>query len=123
VAIANSNHTSYTLADGSTNTGGSWSALSPADGHIIWQVADPTPGVGDPGAVSVANGVLYAGSISGFMYGIRADSGTVLFSFSSGGSVIDGPSIANGRIYWGSGYPKAPGLPNNKVYAFSLPGH
>jgi hypothetical protein len=31
-------------------------------------------------------------------------SGKVLFDFFSGGSVIDGPSIADGVVFWGSGY-------------------
>jgi hypothetical protein len=47
--------------------------------------------------------------------------GAILFSFASGGSVIDAPSIVNGTVYWGSGYRNiAPGIGNNKVYAFTL---
>jgi polyvinyl alcohol dehydrogenase (cytochrome) len=49
--------------------------------------------------------------------------GNILWSFESGGSVLDGPSIVNGTVYWGSGYRKiAPGIGNNKVFAFSLAG-
>jgi polyvinyl alcohol dehydrogenase (cytochrome) len=84
-------------------------------------VPDPTPGTVDPGAVSVANGVLYAGSYSGAMYGLDARTGAILFSFASGGSVIDAPSIVAGTVYWGSGYRNiAPGVGNNKVYAFTI---
>jgi len=32
---------------------------------------------------------------------------------------VDGPSIVDGVVYWGSGYSN-PGTPNNKLYAFSL---
>src|SRR6185503_6856023 len=65
VAITNSGHTSYRLANGGpTIDWGSWAALDPRSGRILWQVADPTPGALDPGAVSVANGVMYAGSYS-----------------------------------------------------------
>ena len=73
--------------------------------------------------MSVANGVLYAGSYSGAMYGLDAATGAVLFTFASGGSVIDAPSIVKGTVYWGSGYRNIPpGIGNNKVFAFSLSG-
>ena len=123
VAITNSLHLPYTLANGGpTITWGSWAALDPRTGKILWQVPDPTPGAGDPGAVSVANGVLYAGSYSGAMYGLDARTGAVLFTFASGGSVIDAPSIVKGTVYWGSGYRNIPpGIGNNKVYAFTIP--
>ena len=123
VAITNSLHLTYTLANGGpTINWGSWAALDPRTGRILWQVPDPTPGTVDPGAVSVANGVLYAGSYSGAMYGLDARNGAVLFTFASGGSVIDAPSIVKGTVYWGSGYRNIPpGIGNNKVFAFTLP--
>jgi hypothetical protein len=31
-------------------------------------------------------------------------SGKILFGFNSGGSVIDGPSLVDGTVYWGSGH-------------------
>jgi polyvinyl alcohol dehydrogenase (cytochrome) len=123
-AVNNPAHTTFTLANGGpTINWGSWAALDPRNGRILWQVPDPTVGALDPGAVSVANGVLYAGSYSGAMYGLDAATGAVLFSFASGGSVIDAPSIVKGTVYWGSGYRNiAPGIGNNKVFAFSLSG-
>jgi len=122
VAITNSGHTSYRLANGGpTIDWGSWAALDPRSGRILWQVADPTPGALDPGAVSVANGVMYAGSYSGSMYALNARSGRILWSFASGGSVAGGPSIVDGTVFWGSGYGRIGGTPNNKVYAFQLP--
>jgi polyvinyl alcohol dehydrogenase (cytochrome) len=123
VAITNSLHTTYTLANGGpTINWGSWAALDPRTGRILWQVPDPTPGAVDPGAVSVANGVLYAGSYSGAMHALDARTGAVLFTFASGGSVIDAPSIVGGTVYWGSGYRNIPpGIGNNKVYAFTIP--
>jgi polyvinyl alcohol dehydrogenase (cytochrome) len=76
----------------------------------------------DPGAVSTANGVAYAGSYSGHMYALDAASGKILFDFNSGGSVIGGPSIVTGMVYWGSGFAHiSPGIPNNRLYAFGLP--
>jgi len=124
VAITNSSHKPYTLANGGPSINwGSWAALDPASGRILWQVADPTPGATDQGAVSVANGIVYAGSYSGTMYALDAAAGRVLFQFASGGSVVDGPSLTGNMVFWGSGYGHiAPGIPNNKVYAFSPSG-
>jgi polyvinyl alcohol dehydrogenase (cytochrome) len=82
--------------------------------------------------MSVANGVVFAGSLSGTMNALNAQTGKVLWSFASGGPVIDAPSIVNGVVYWGSGYSR--GTPTNpsirrgrnkvasKIYAF-VPGN
>jgi len=123
VAIANSDHLPYTLVpSGQQITWGAWSALDVATGKILWQTADPTANTIDRGSVSVANGVMYAGSNSGQMYALDATNGNILWNFASGGTVIDGPSIVDGTLYWGSGYRSIQGTGNNKVYAFSLAG-
>src|SRR5580704_11552288 len=123
VAIANSDLLPYTLVpSGQQITWGAWSALDVATGKILWQTADPTPGSIDRGSVSVANGVMYVGSNSGQMYALNTATGNILWSFASGGSVIDGPSIVDGALYWGSGYREIAGTGNNKVYAFTLAG-
>jgi polyvinyl alcohol dehydrogenase (cytochrome) len=123
-AISNSLHGAYTLAKrGQAITWGSWSAVDAGTGRIVWQTADPTKGAIDPGAMSVANGVVYAGSFSGSMYAMDAKTGNILWSFDSGGAVVDGPAIADGVVYWGSGYSHiSPGKANNQVFAFA-PGH
>ena len=89
---------------------------------MIWQTPDPVSGATDQGSVSVANGVVYAGSTAGSMYAFDAKTGKILWSFASGGSVIDGPSIVDGFVYWGSGYRNGTGGNNNKLYAFTVPG-
>jgi len=124
VAIGNHDHLPYTLVpSGQRITWGAWSALDVATGNILWQTADPTAGAIDTGSVSVANGVLFAGSYSGQMYALDTRTGKILWNFASGGSVIDGPSIVDGTLYWGSGYRNIPpGIGNNKVYAFTLAG-
>ncbi len=123
-AIANNFNMPYTLVPGGQEiTWGAWSALDPFTGKLIWQTADPTSGATDAGSVSVANGVMYAGSSSGFMYALDAATGKILWSFASGGSVKSGPSIVDGVLYWGSGYSVASfggEAGNNKLYAFSL---
>jgi polyvinyl alcohol dehydrogenase (cytochrome) len=98
------------------------SALAVATGKILWQTADPTPATIDRGSVSVANGVMYAGSNSGQMYALNTENGNILWNFASGGSVIDGPSIVDGVVFWGSGYQEVAGTGNNRVYAFTLTG-
>ena len=121
VPIANDKNRTYSLVpSGQTITWGAWSALDARTGKILWQTADPTAGAIDAGSVSVANGVVYAGSSSGQMYAMDTMTGNILWSFASGGSVIDGPSIVDGSVYWGSGYGKS-GIGNNKVYKFTLP--
>ncbi|HEY1464799.1 MAG TPA: PQQ-binding-like beta-propeller repeat protein [Terriglobales bacterium] len=122
-AIANANHKSYKLISGQSITWGAWSAINVATGKILWQTPDPTSGTIDESSLSVANGVVFAGSfdVAGHMYALNSATGKILWSFASGGSVLDGPSIVNGVVYWGSGYSKvANGSGNDKVYAFAL---
>lgn len=108
---------------------GSWSALDPATGKILWQVADPNGGMA-VGPVAVADGVVYAPSMAGSptaqtMLALNAANGNVLWSFAAGSSVIAGATIVDGNVYWGSGYTHLgfPGMTgNNKFYAFSKQG-
>jgi polyvinyl alcohol dehydrogenase (cytochrome) len=106
---------------------GSWGAIDPATGSVLWQTADPNSSI-DLGAVSVANGVLYASSMGALfgqpdqptMFALDAANGKQLWSFVSGGSVNAGPAIANGTLYWGSGYSRLGfGGTNSKLFAFS----
>ena len=122
VAISNFNHKQYTLQPSSqTWNAGSWSALDPATGRIIWQMPDPLA-ASDLGMVSTANGVVFAGSDdpAGTFYAFDAATGSILWRFTSGGSTVAGPAIAQGRLYWGSGY--SIGTPNNKLYSFCVQG-
>jgi polyvinyl alcohol dehydrogenase (cytochrome) len=117
---------------GQLTTVGSWAALNPATGSIEWQVADPAmtaplQGVSVNGPVSVANGILFGGSMdaNGTMFAFDAATGAVLWSFQSGGSVYGGPAIADGVVYWGNGLPNASrllfGTPGGTLYAFAVP--
>jgi len=72
--------------------------------------------------LSVANSVVYAGSFdaTGHVYALNSSTGKILWSYATGGSVIDGPSIVSSNLFWGSGYHKIPpGTANNKVYDFT----
>jgi polyvinyl alcohol dehydrogenase (cytochrome) len=125
VQIANFYGIPYTLPDGQTDYAGSWAALNPATGQIIWQVADPNGAV-DLGPMSVANGVVFAPSMAGSptapnMFALNAANGSVLWSFASGASVNAGATVVNNTVFWGSGYSNL-GIPgytgNTKFYAF-----
>ena len=122
IASANSNYQLYKLLSGQTVTWGFWSAVNASTGKIVWQTADPTSGTRDVGSLSVANGVVYAESLdaAGHMYALDSSNGNILWSYASGGSLIDGPSIVSGNLYWGSGYRRTSGATgNNKVYDFT----
>ncbi len=135
VSIGNGDHQPVAVvsAAGKTSiaTGGLWAALDAATGRILWQVADPQHAI-DTGPLSVANGVVYAGSVAGSgdnMYALDAATGAIEWRFASGGAVASGPAIVDGTAYWGSGYytKMAMKLPyegkNNKLYAFAVPGN
>jgi polyvinyl alcohol dehydrogenase (cytochrome) len=51
----------YGIPSPAGGSAGSWAALDPATGSILWQKADPNGAV-DLGPMAVANGVVYASS-------------------------------------------------------------
>jgi polyvinyl alcohol dehydrogenase (cytochrome) len=114
-----------------TNVGGagSWAALDPETGAILWQVGDPNGAIAI-GPLAVAGGVVYASSMAGSasaptMLALSAATGQIVWSFASGASVNAGATIVDGVVFWGSGYTHL-GIPgftgNNKFYAFSKLG-
>lgn len=120
-ANANSNLVPWPTASGATT--GVWSGLDAVTGQVLWETRPPHGG-GTSGPVTTANGVVYGCSLdpSGYMYALDAATGAVLWEYASGGSCLSGAAIANGTIYWGSGYSNFGfGTPNNQLYAFSLP--
>ena len=134
-----------------------WVALDAATGGLIWQTADPLavcvpgfspvpvplgnfgitvniPTVKNYGPATLANGVVYVGSMPSFafpeppytadMYALDAATGRILWTFKSGASVGGGPAIADGLVVWGTGYPRsgvAIRIQKNRVFAFELP--
>ena len=104
---------------------GFWSALDAGTGEILWQTADPNVGAVDMGAVTVANGVVFAGSMAAganadTMFALDAASGEILWRFASGGSVNGGAAVVDGVVYWGSGYGMWGGRSNNRFFAFEI---
>ncbi|WP_437302267.1 outer membrane protein assembly factor BamB family protein [Sorangium sp. So ce388] len=123
VPIGNNGQVEYTLEpSGQVISWGSWSALDAATGDIVWQTPDPTPGAQARGPLTVANGVLYAGSMSGNVHALSTATGALLWSHPADGSVSAGPAVARGTVYWGSGYESfGIGTPGNTLFAFGLP--
>lgn len=131
VALSNSNHVSFQLApSGTTWNAGAWTALDATTGTILWQTqatgldpTAPTFGAQALGAVSTANGIMYASSNAGDMVALDGGTGAILWTYPSGGTVLGGPAIVGDTLYWGSGYFNLKrGIPNNKLYAFFVPG-
>ena len=130
-AIANSGREEWELIQNGERTGkftegGFWSALDAATGTILWQTPDPNV-ARDQGAVTTANGVVFAGSLArepddSTFFALDAVSGDILWEFASGGSVNAGAAVADGTVYWGSGYGRiaALGTGNDKLYAFEI---
>ena len=113
----------YTLANGGpTINWGSWAALDPRTGRILWQVPDPTPGTVDPGAVSVANGVLYAGSVLRSDVRARRAERSCPFHLRQRWLGYRRTVNCEGNRLLGLRYRNIPpGIGNNKVFAFTLP--
>jgi len=143
VSITNHHHIPYKLTQNGiitneTVTGGSWAALDPKSGTIVWQTPDPQvetlPGVGvvgvwDLAPVTVANGVVYVASMAKLatqnqMFALDAATGAMLWQFGAGSSVNAGPAVVNGSVYWGSGYSRSgvEGSGSKTFYAFSIDG-
>ena len=139
--ITNHHHIPYKLTQNGVLsnvevTGGSWTALDPLTGKILWQTADPqletipgftNVGVWDLAPVSVANGVVYAGSMAKLasqnqFFALDAATGEILWQYPALSSVNAGPAIADGTVYWGSGYARSgvEGSGGTRFFAFSI---
>ncbi|MBD0255856.1 MAG: PQQ-binding-like beta-propeller repeat protein [Cytophagales bacterium] len=138
-AVSNNDFTPHLMTTGpgagTTVRGGFWAALDAATGAVVWETAAAkAPAFGpfdgavaiNTGMVTVANGVVLAGSMDaqGTMYAFNAATGEQLWSFLSGGSVNSGPAVVDGNVYWGSGYANFGfGTGNTKLYSFGLPAN
>jgi polyvinyl alcohol dehydrogenase (cytochrome) len=139
VAGSNSGRINQTLADGRVTRGGTWAALDPATGTILWETPVPQ-GLALANAttdelieawplawssLTVANGVVFAGVGSRdptvpTMFALDAATGEILWQFASGAAVISSPAVVDGWVYWGIGYGQN-SRPGNTFYAFRVP--
>jgi polyvinyl alcohol dehydrogenase (cytochrome) len=141
VPISNAGGSTYQEPSELAGNGGSWAALDPKNGNILWQTATPgsclSPVTFAPagcmalGAASVAGGVVFGGSMDTdatkpTMFALDARSGKILWSFAAGSPVVAAPAIVGDSVYWGSGPTTilaGPGLgfpSNNQLYKFSI---
>ena len=51
---------------------------------------------------AVANGVVYVGSDDNNVYALNASTGALLWSYTTGSTVVSSPAVANGVVYVGS---------------------
>uniref|UniRef100_A0A2N9EBW1 Pyrrolo-quinoline quinone repeat domain-containing protein n=1 Tax=Fagus sylvatica TaxID=28930 RepID=A0A2N9EBW1_FAGSY len=101
--IANSNRESFTLKPSNrTTTAGGWVAMNANSGDILWSTANPSNDTAQA-PVTVANGVVFAGSVAsnGPIYAMDADNGKILWSYNTGATVYGGASVNNGCITLG----------------------
>jgi len=87
---------------------GSWAALDPATGTVLWRTPDPNGSIA-LGPLTVAKDVVYVSSMSGAvadqtMLALDAATGVKLWGYAPGVSVNAGPSLDDSTVYWGSGY-------------------
>ena len=120
---ANYNRVPYTITayngTKTTITCGLFGALDAATGKIDWQAADPQGKYIDVSFVSSANGIMFAGSAAPSgpnMYAFDGTTGKLLWSYASGGAEWAGAAIADGTVYWGSGYR------TSELHALGYPG-
>jgi polyvinyl alcohol dehydrogenase (cytochrome) len=111
--------------------------MDAATGTPLWQIAEPNGGMG-LGPVTGANGVIFACSMplaiqtppfglvnpsAPNMFALNSATGAVLWSMPAGASCNNGPAIADGDVYWGTGYGvlgPTLGTSNNKLYALTV---
>lgn len=109
--IVNSQQANFTLTPSrQVTTAGAWVALDANTGRVLWSTANPSNTTSN-GPVTVANGVLFGGSVEGQgpIYAIDAETGKVLWSYKTGATVYGGMSVNDGCIYLGNGYSVAVG--------------
>jgi outer membrane protein assembly factor BamB len=98
------------------------SAIDAATGRIVWR-APSTPGFG---ATTYSNGVVFAGSTTGFpVVAYDADNGAPLWAFPLGATTASGAAIAGSSIFMGAGLSESQAGPTtvppgaNGVWSFT----
>lgn len=138
VAGSNSDYVNQTLKDGRVTRGGTWAALDPATGTVLWETPVPqgldlVNATRDEAvaawplawsSLTVANGVLFAGVGSRdpavpTMFALDAATGEILWQFAPGASIISSPAVVDGWVYWGIGYGQN-SRAGNTFYAFRV---
>lgn len=125
--------------------GGGVVALEIATGKIVWETPAPKPAclgtqgcsAGQPGAVALIPGVVFATSLDGHLRAYSTTDGKIIWDYNTardfdtvngvkarGGSMNGtGPVVAGGILYSNSGYSRNPVMPGNVFLAFSVDGN
>ncbi|KAI3693155.1 hypothetical protein L6452_32986 [Arctium lappa] len=126
--IANSLRSTFTLKPTNKSaTSGGWVSMDATSGNVLWSTANPSNATAS-GPVSLANGVVFAGSTneSGPIYAMSGATGEILWSYNTGATVYGGMSINNGCVYVGNGYKVSFGFfdptytPGTTLFAFCV---
>ncbi|XP_042021291.1 polyvinylalcohol dehydrogenase-like [Salvia splendens] len=121
--IANSNQQNFTLVPSkNVTTGGGWVAMEAGRGKVLWSTALPDKASAS-GPVTIANGVMFAGSTygTGPVYAVDAASGEILWSYVTGASVYGGFAVSQGCAFVGHGYRRIPSFTAGSfLFAFCI---
>ncbi len=95
-------------------------ALDAATGASRWEHALTAPSFG---AVTLANGVVYFGTIDGTIHALAADDGRTVWQDATLADIGGGPSVAGGRLFVPHGFVflGAPGLAAGGLVAYGVP--
>jgi polyvinyl alcohol dehydrogenase (cytochrome) len=122
---------------------GGMTAISLADGHIVWQIPPqpllcgekkPGCGPGQGAAVTAIPGAVFSGAHDGGMRAYSTRDGSILWLFNANrdfdtvngvkanGGSMDGPGavVVDGMVYFNAGYGGLVGHPGNVLLAFGL---
>jgi len=72
------------------------------DGTIDWRYHIPSRFKSIRSSPAADDGAVFFGADDGALYAVEASSGTLLWKFQTGGSVVATPSVYKGRVYCGS---------------------
>lgn len=70
--------------------------------EIAVPTLDPKPGAFSYSAPAIKNGVLYLGSLDGYLYAIQTADGQMKWRFKAGGGITSSPAVEGGAVYFGS---------------------
>ena len=93
-------------------------ALNPTDGTTVWE-RQLGSWVWAP--ITVAGGIGFVG-VDTQMQAFDVATGEKLFTFDSGGTIASAPTIAGGRVVFGSGLSYFVGTRSRKLFALTLEG-
>lgn len=98
------------------NTTSVLEALDPASGGVLWERQLPA-WVWAP--ITLANGVGFV-AVDKELQAFRTDNGQKLFTFGTGGTIACAPTIAEGRVHFGSGLSYFTGTSDNTLHVLGL---